>query len=249
MSDLKWNTPSSPVEAPIENQAHVWKFHFSQNFEHIDVLEELLSFDEKERARHYIFLKDRNRFILSRGILRLFCGHFLSIKPSDIIFKYGNYGKPYLHSCHSSKLQFNLSHSNDILLVCFTYNLYIGIDVEKTRSISDWQNIANIVFSHREKQVLDLLPEEQKTRAFFKAWTYKEAYIKALGNGLSIPLNQIEVSLEPDARSSIIASNIYTEKKFSIQEFFCHPTYASAIAIEEGLSDILKFITSIDELL
>ncbi len=155
----------------------------------------LLSADEQVRAAKFYFDRDRNRYIVARGTLRTLIGHYEQIAPEKVVFEYNEYGKPSL--CGNSDLTFNLSHTQAVGVVGFTRGRLIGVDVEQVRELSDRAGVARISFSPNEFAVFSQLPEAEKTAAFFRCWTRKEAFIKAIGEGLSHPLDSFDVDFLP----------------------------------------------------
>lgn len=155
------------------------------------VLYERLVPEEKVRADSFIKSADRNRYIAAHGSLRILIRHFLGIEAEISI---NAFGKPQLLS---SPLQFNLSHSGNVILLAFSLNNPVGIDVEERREIKDIDSIAGSYFHEFEAKVLSKLNQPLLSQAFFSCWVKKEAVIKALGLGLSMPLNTFEVEIFP----------------------------------------------------
>ncbi|MFN2190357.1 MAG: 4'-phosphopantetheinyl transferase family protein [Candidatus Promineifilaceae bacterium] len=167
---------------------------------------EMLSEDERERAARFRFERHRTQYILSRGALRILIGRYLRIDPGEAKFQHNEYGKPYLDSRyhHDSTLEFSLAHSGDLTVFAFARDSAIGVDCEFVRSVPDAEEIAARFFSQWEDDVLKSLPEDQKTAAFYSCWTRKEAYIKAMGLGLSMPLDRFAVSIKPEEPAQLI---------------------------------------------
>jgi len=143
----------------------------------------LLTRDEQERAARFRFPHLRSSFVLARGALRILAGGYLNTDPAGIRFQYGPKGKPCLAG--AARLRFNVSHSGALALFAFTLDVEIGVDVEEIRPMPDLQQIAAGYFSAAEAAELVALPAERREAAFFRCWTRKEAYVKALGEGLS----------------------------------------------------------------
>lgn len=155
-----------------------------------------LSLDEKIRAERFYFEVDRNRFITGRGLLRSILSSYLKMDPSQIEFVYGQYGKPALKMGLGNKtLEFNLSHSKDLAVYGFSWNRKIGIDVENVQPMPDFDSFAEHFFSRHETAFINSLSGKEKEQAFFKIWTCKEAFLKANGSGLTVQINQVEISL------------------------------------------------------
>ncbi len=148
---------SSFFPRPEANQVYIWKIRVSVFNEKIQFLRKFLSYDEIDKADRYRFMEDASRFVVSRAILRLVCGSYLSVKPDKIIFNYGENGKPGIAGLYENGYFFNLSHSGDIVLVAFSCYENIGIDIELTRDMDDYESIALNCFHPSEADILTLL--------------------------------------------------------------------------------------------
>jgi 4'-phosphopantetheinyl transferase len=158
-------------------------------------LEQMLSHDEIARAERFHFERDRRRFVVGRGLLRAILGRYMGIESERLRFRYGEYGKPYLAEEYGGKaLQFNVAHSQDMALYAIARDREVGVDIEYIRPFPNLMQIAEQFFSARENIALQAVPEHLKDEAFFTCWTRKEAYIKARGDGLSLPLDRFDVS-------------------------------------------------------
>jgi len=165
----------------------------------------LLSGVERQRANRFAFDRDRHRFIVARALLRRLLGARLGTRPEAVELVYGPHGKPALAPRHApADLRFNLSHSEDLAAYAFAHGREIGVDVEAVRSMCDADAIAARFFSARENQTYLSLDSRDRPRGFFHCWTRKEAFIKALGDGLSCPLDRFDVSLAPGEPARIL---------------------------------------------
>jgi 4'-phosphopantetheinyl transferase len=193
----------------------------------------VLSPDERDRASRFHFERDRLHFCAARAWLRILLGGYLVADPQDLRFRYSDKGKPELDEPHaSSGLTFNLSHSGGVALIAITRDRPIGVDIEKIRNDFDTAAIAQRFFSASEQgQLLKLRPEEQH-QAFFRCWTLKEAFIKALGEGLSHPLHQFDVSLDAEAPVSLVTRPVASEAElWQLQSVAAGPGFAAAVAV------------------
>jgi 4'-phosphopantetheinyl transferase len=163
--------------------------------EFVKQLRQLLDPQEQARADRFRFEKDRNAFTIARGLLRTILGGYLQMTPSAIQFIYGPRGKPAVVS--SRPIRFNLSHSGDLVLYAITEGHEVGADVEHIRPMEDLDGIARRFFSPVEYLELASLPAGEKLKCFFDCWTRKESFIKAVGDGLSYPLDRFRVTLRP----------------------------------------------------
>jgi len=164
-------------------------------FETIELLEQcnsLLSTEEIKRRNRFYFEKDRKLFTISHAFLRVVLGLYLNCPPANITFETNFYGKPYLiPEEENNKIKFNLSHTENLICCAFTYSEAIGCDVEFTDRLQNIDTLGQYFFSSLEKSVLASIPSQKKhNEHFFKLWTRKESYIKAVGKGLSISLDR-----------------------------------------------------------
>ena len=158
-----------------------------------------LSSDERERAAQFAHEKDRNQFIAVRGCLRQLLGDYLQRSPTEIRFEYGSHGKPSLPARdNDNDFRFNVSHSAGIGVLAFSRGREVGIDVELLDARFDIHSLTRSCFSSVEREAMQLCPEDEQLRRFFQLWTAKEAYIKARGGGLSIPLQDFSIHLYED---------------------------------------------------
>jgi 4'-phosphopantetheinyl transferase len=163
-------------QAPLDDATPEW----------LQFLHELLSADEAERASRFFFERDRRRFIVGRGVLRLILARYIDVAARELSFVYGANGKPALAG-ESSQVHFNLAHSGEVALYAVTRTGEVGIDVERVREMADWERIAELSFPLRECARVNAAPPGEKMPAFFRAWTRQEALLKALGVGLGGP--------------------------------------------------------------
>jgi len=189
---------SSPVSscgntAAIDHgQVQVWCIRLDASIKVVGRLRALLSHDELMRAARFVFDRDRRRFIVARAALRSILAQYLGRQPAEIRFDYGAKGKPYLSGANS--LSFNLSHSDDLALLGVARGLEIGIDLECLDRQIDIFEIAGQFFTSKEIAAIRAAVPDQQHLRFLEFWTCKEAYLKALGDGLAAPLNTLDVS-------------------------------------------------------
>jgi len=189
--------PSQPLNL-LPAEVHIWRAGLKLDAAEMERLRNLLSPDERARATRFHFEKHRRRFIAARGILREILSRYLERDPAGLEFSYNQFGKPSLApSCSGDNLFFNLSHSSDLALYAVSRFPEIGVDIEYVKRDFPCEQIARRYFSPDEIRTLQSLPEAVKYEAFFNGWTRKEAFIKARGKGLSLPLDQFTVSLTP----------------------------------------------------
>jgi 4'-phosphopantetheinyl transferase len=181
-----------------EGEVHVWRAPLERSKAELLQLRETLSIEETLRADRFYFQRDRDAFMASRGTLRQLLGRYLECGPKEIAFEYGPYGKPNLRrDSIGPHLNFNVSHSHGLALMAFSLGRQLGVDVESIRPAIASEEIAERFFSSQEVAELHSLPPEIRAEGFFLCWTRKEAYVKAIGDGLQIPLKDFRVSLTP----------------------------------------------------
>ncbi len=161
----------------------------------IQALEPVLSADERNRAARFHFERHRNVYIIARSSLRILLGRELERPAAGLTLQYGPKGKPAL--ADRPPVDFNLSHTEGLIVLAITRNCALGVDVERIHPIRDMLDLAARFFCQAETEELAALPAEDRERAFFLCWTRKEAYIKATGDGLSAPLSHFRVTLRP----------------------------------------------------
>ncbi len=235
-----WNIPPKYLTLS-SNEIHVWRVFLTQTASGVQSLQQTLSKDERIKAERFHFQKHREQFIVSRGALRSILSRYLDINPGTLRFSYNLYGKPYLVANQgATTLDFNLSHSEGIALIAITKNRDIGIDIEQIRTNFPCQPIAEKFFSTLENSVLLSLPENLQHQAFFTCWTRKEAYIKAVGKGLSIPLNRFDVTLAPGEPAALL--HVQDNPDEASRWFFIELTpgsdYVAAVAVEGYCSSL-----------
>ena len=230
----KWHLP--PKELVIrDDEAHVWLTELNLRPSLLENLKNTLSTDELARANRFHFEKDRHHFIAARGLLRVILGSYLQLKPHKLNFIYTTHGKPrILNEMDYDYLNFNLSHSHGLALYAVTLGREIGIDIERVRTSLSCEKIAKRFFSPLEFKTLVALPPSERIEGFFNCWTRKEAYIKAIGEGLSIPLDQFDVTLNPSDEAKIVSikGDSILASNWSLYPLTPAPGYVGALAVE-----------------
>jgi 4'-phosphopantetheinyl transferase len=194
-----------------------------------------LSEDEQARAERFYFERDREHFVVARGVLRAILSGYLSRTPECLSFCYSSHGKPAIAGeSDRNAIRFSVSHSQGVALYAVTRGREVGIDLERIRFDLAVAEIAERFFSRREVGMLQALPTEVQLQAFFRCWTCKEAYIKARGEGLSLPLNQFDVLLAHGEPTAVLGTQRDPSEasRWSLQELTSTPGYAAALAVE-----------------
>ncbi|MBF0561578.1 MAG: 4'-phosphopantetheinyl transferase superfamily protein [Alphaproteobacteria bacterium] len=182
---------------PAPGTIHVWRWSLTLEPDRLPGLESQLAADERQRARRFLHDLHRDRFTAARVGMRVVLGRYLAQEPSAVRLAYREQGKPYLAngSCNPG-LEFNLSHAGDMAVLAVATDIGVGIDIEYRRPLTE--DITSLLLSTEEKTRFDRLPHALRTDALIRCWTRKEAVVKAIGCGLSEPLDQFEVTFVPD---------------------------------------------------
>lgn len=230
----------TPQQHPtlIDGVIHIWRVPLEQSPATIASLKSLLIESEVQRAGRFYFARDQRRYTVARGALRLLLGRYLDQVPSLLKIDYTKYSKPFLTD---SSLKFNVSHSGEMALIGFVWGREIGVDVEFTgRVIDDAPAIAQRFFSANENVVFQQVPLHLQQTAFYNCWTRKEAYIKAIGEGLSHPLDTFDVTLRPGepAKFLSISNDPVLTSQWSLTAIDPGRDYIAAIAIKGAINPL-----------
>ncbi len=211
---------------------HVWRAGLDQSTARLRRLERNLSADEWARAARFRFTRDRERFVAARGLLREILSLYLDVEPGKLSFGYGTNGKPFLAAYGA--LRFNVSHSLDTVLIAVAYRREIGVDIEHVHDYVPVGEIAETVFSTPERHALSRIDSEARRMAFLRFWTRKEAYIKADGRGVSLPLEHIDVSAPTNSVAALDKATgewrVLTD--WRLQTLAVSPDHAVSLAVE-----------------
>jgi 4'-phosphopantetheinyl transferase len=172
-------------------------------------LARLLSPDEAERAARFRFPLHERRYVVGRGLLRVVLSGYVACSPRDLVFRYNAFGKPYLDDV---ALAFNVSHAGGRMLIGVTPGFDVGVDIEAVRSEPLAEGVPEHFFSAREVEALFRLPESQRPSAFCTCWTRKEAFIKGHGEGLSLPLQDFDVTLTPGVPPRLLTTRFSADE-------------------------------------
>lgn len=246
-----WQKPTLPVKL-AENEVHIWRAYLNSSSEAVSRFQRILPSEEYVRAQKFYFEKDRNHWTIAHGTLRMLLSLYTQQNPKDITLQLSPYGKPSLLAADEQPpLQFNLSHSKDLVLYAFTYTQHIGVDIEYIHSGIHYTELARHSFSLAEQTALDAVPLSEKQIAFFKGWTSKEAYVKGRGLGLSLPLHLFDVSLVPKEPAALLASreDAYEVQRWTMHKLELGEGYAGALAVEGPEPSIQYWQWIDDELL
>lgn len=225
--------PHTQLEIPAQ-EVHVWRASLLQPEALLQKMEATLSAEEFARASRFQFEKHRRRFVLGRGFLRDVLRRYLEARADQIVFAYQTHGKPRLAEAINPKnIRFNLSHAEELWVCALTCGREAGVDVEHLHEIPEAETLAQRFFAKAEAESFCALPEHEKRRAFFNCWTRKEAFIKALGEGLSHPLHRFEVSFLPGAPAALLrtAPDADEAARWSMFAFEPAENYVAAVVV------------------
>lgn len=227
--------PVAPEPPALEpDEVHVWRASLDADANLLEKYERLLCANERKRAERFVFQKHRRRFIVARAVLRVILGGYLNQAPDQMRFLYGPEGKPALGDTGGGSVRFNLSHSEALALYAFARGREVGIDVEWMSPRVAFEGLAERFFTPGEAATLRSLPAHAREPAFFACWTRKEAYMKAIGKGLSLPTQDFEVTLAPGEPAALISTRHDPDQatRWSLLELDAAPGFAAALAVE-----------------
>ncbi|MCH8193911.1 MAG: 4'-phosphopantetheinyl transferase superfamily protein [Planctomycetes bacterium] len=233
-TSLNWDHPPARYEL-TGNEVHVWRLPVELQPVELDALGLLLAADEWTRAERFRFPEHRRRFIARRGSVRTILGRYLDVPPQSLIFDKNKNGKPFLlANATSTPPTFNVSSSQDLALLAVARDRKLGVDIERIDPKHADRQVVENHFSPVERAALKNLPESQWLDAFFHCWCRKEAFIKAVGKGLSFPLDRFAVTVGSDRPGELIALD--PSFGFHLSDWSLHDLpplsgYATALAV------------------
>jgi len=215
---------NSPIRA---NEIHIWAANLDLDRQTTSELIHLLNADEQSRSNRFTRESDRDRFIAAHSVLRLILGQYLGMSAKMVGLKRIPTGKPMIHD--GSPLRFNLAHSDGLALFAFSLGREVGIDLERQRNDFINEEIVMNYFSENERNEYKALDPTLRELAFYIGWTRKEAYIKARGEGLRIPLHSFDVSLDPACPALLTSADA---PRWEVHSFFPHPGFVASLVAE-----------------
>jgi len=217
------------------NEIHIWWFEVDRLQSYVDRFYQILNQDEQERAGRYKTELLRARNIVAWGVLKKLISNYTTLRPDEVMFTHNRYGKPELspHLC-SSGLQFNMSHTNGMGVVALAKNNPVGVDIEEVRELHDLDDLVEFCLSSYEKSWFSCIPGDMLLRVFYQLWTAKEAFLKAIGTGLSFPMMEVEFTLKSNDELKLYrvkeeAASPVLWRLFSLEQ---PPNYAGFLVTE-----------------
>lgn len=239
---MDWQAP--PKKIGLEaHTLHLWKARLPLTDPFGEYLATLLSPDEELRAKRFYFPKDRHRFTQFRGFLRYLLGQYLQETPEKIVLEENAQGKPRIRSVGKNVIYFNLSHSGDMGLFAFSLVGELGVDVEKIQDPYDGEKLAGRYFSPQETAYLTSVSQGEKARIFFRLWTLKEAYLKALGLGFSGGLDTFTMQIKEDLGTAALLGRHPEDSQdaWSLRYFEVDKEFVGALSAPKGVEEIRYF--------
>jgi 4'-phosphopantetheinyl transferase len=213
------------------NEVHCWRFNVIDFA--VEELAAVLAEDERNRARRFVFERDRTEYVVCRGLLRhLLAGYGLG-SASALVFSYTARGKPVLPIGRNPPIAFSVAHSRGAGLIGLTFGAAIGVDVERVRSVDSFYSLASTCFAPEEQAELAALPACLRAKAFYAGWTRKEALIKATAEGLSRPLHSFAVTIGPGVPARLIRFDADPNPAgtWQVIDLTHDPQFAAAVAV------------------
>lgn len=228
-----WQPTVSPP-AIARDGLHVWAIDIDAHIDRADDWFELLCPDEQQRARSRTRRPGFSRFVVGRAMLRQLLGRYLDVEPNRLAFCYNPQGKPSIESPGDCRLHFNLAHSASMAVCAVATESPVGIDLERINRRRDFDGVASRFFNEAETCVLRNLPDPQRAEAFYRIWTQKEAYVKALGGGIVSQIKHFDVEAAPDQPMRLIENR--TDRAEADRWRFIEPPvisgYSAAVVVQ-----------------
>ena len=234
LEQITWFAAPPDTEL-TENEVHLWRADLGPGSDMVRRMWSVLNEDEQDRAKRYVFERDRTQFVMARGILRQLLARYLRCSAEDIEFSVGRMGKPSIRG--NPELRFSLSHSLGMVLYALSKNRELGVDLERQRTEFSIRDIVENYFSAREKAEFLGLDRNAQKLAFYVGWTRKEAYLKARGEGLHMKLDAFDVSVDP-GRPALLRSD--DAARWEVHSFCPAPGFVTTLVIE-GANHKLRY--------
>jgi 4'-phosphopantetheinyl transferase len=233
------------------NEIHLWlAFYDRITDERLHcTYRELLDRAEREQESRFYFRRDRRRYLVTRALVRTVLSRYVSIDPADWIFRTNPYGRPEVSNpeAQGAHLSFNISHTHSLIVLGVRWRGALGVDVENIRARDASLDLAKHFFAPVEAAALAAIPHCQQQYRFFEYWTFKEAYIKARGMGLSLPLDKFSFHYPNDRTATI---EIHPEladdpSRWQFWQFRPTPEYLVAVCAERVDARVSKLVVRV----
>jgi 4'-phosphopantetheinyl transferase len=240
-----WRAELKQLTPLATSEVHILFSDLKRDTSDLARLEYYLAADERARAEHLRSGQVRNRFVAGRGFLREALSIYMGVRPEEIRFSIGDYGKPNLAGeAGFEHLSFNLSHSADLAILAIAGDREVGIDLEKISEGLQFNEMARIFFSHRELEEFFTLPADEQLAAFYRCWTRKEAYMKGCGRGFSQSSDSFDVSLLPGDPPALIMHRTSPDEPFlwRLIDISVPTGYCATLAVTGG-TPLIRFFS------
>jgi 4'-phosphopantetheinyl transferase len=235
--------PESPPEIDLPpGEIHLWSAPLDPPDDFLRRCEAILSADERQRAARFRTGPLRNHYLAARGTLRILLGRYFQADPAEFVLTYQPHGKPELEPSWKDRgVEFNVSHSGGLALYAFTRGRPIGVDVEAVRPMPNAAGLLERFFSAAEVAQWQATPPERQGLVFFQGWTRKEAWLKAVGSGLSFPLDQFCVTMDGPARVLSIRGDTAEAVRWRLESCEPCPGYVAAVAVQGEIAAVRQW--------
>lgn len=223
----------------VAGEVHVWRIALDSPDLEVKTLAASLSLDERERASQFSRGELRDRWIVARGAMRWILSTYVRSRPSSLEFRTTRFGKPYLGS-PSMSIAFNLSHTGSLAFLAVAAEGRLGIDAEFVSPVVDVEGIVRRFFAPSEKEEILQLPLEDRRAAFFACWSRKEAFVKAIGKGLHVPLDSFRVNVRPDEPPRLVSLDWHESSAWRFADIV-EPAFAVTLAIDHPAPQVRCF--------
>jgi 4'-phosphopantetheinyl transferase len=224
-------------------EVHIWFAWSRVGPEEIAPFDRVLSPSERAAADRFVFARHRLTYRFAHTALRNILSNYVASEPETLRFAQNSFGKPFLTDPDpkASEIQFNMSHSGEVVVVAVTRGRHIGVDIEMMRPLKDYSAIANLNFTSEERAWIECSPVELQQNAFFSCWARKEAVIKAVGKGLSMPLNTFDASILSGQKSRRLSrlADAPDVESWSLTDLTAPEGYAGAVAVEQSIERLM----------
>jgi 4'-phosphopantetheinyl transferase len=214
----------------VPGEVHIWRIELDGAARTVAALGATLSREEQQRAARFRSIELRERWTVAHGALRCILAAYARCEPGALVFREGTHGKPAL-TRPVADIPFNLSHTNGLALVAIAGNGRVGIDAETVRSEIEVEDLSRRFFAPAEAAEILALSRVAQPAAFFTCWTRKEAFVKALGGGLSVPLNRFQVSIQSDQPARLLWVDGEASERWHLLDL-SEPGVAAALVVE-----------------
>lgn len=227
---------SEKSKYPLKGDIHLWTISLDASKDQIERLRSVLSPEEIKKASYYKFELIQHNYIVTQAVLRMLLSAYLDIRPEDVKLGVHKKGKPYI--INDASLFFNISNSHDICVYAFSRKAEMGIDIEKIRDLPDIDLLIEKNLTPREKKYFRKDPDNKLTR-FFQFWTFKESYLKAIGEGMRLTPENLEFSLEDGTIKLQSANYGFDTAGWQFKGFTRDGNYTGALAYT-GKDTVIK---------